>query len=94
MPGGDRTGPLGEGPMTGRGDGYCAGGSGAGYAARRGFGRGFRAWGRGFSPFGRPVDVNPGAEDELLKERAHFLQSELDWIKGRIDDIESKGSGS
>ncbi len=25
MPGGDRTGPLGWGPMTGRGAGYCAG---------------------------------------------------------------------
>lgn len=25
MPGGDRTGPLGRGPMTGRGAGYCAG---------------------------------------------------------------------
>ncbi|MBA7569646.1 hypothetical protein ES708_11387 [subsurface metagenome] len=25
MPGGDRTGPTGMGPMTGRGVGYCAG---------------------------------------------------------------------
>ena len=25
MPGGDRTGPLGQGPMTGRGAGYCGG---------------------------------------------------------------------
>jgi len=25
MPGGDRTGPIGAGPMTGRGAGYCAG---------------------------------------------------------------------
>jgi hypothetical protein len=25
MPGGDRTGPRGEGPMTGRGAGYCTG---------------------------------------------------------------------
>ena len=25
MPGGDRTGPLGMGPMTGRGLGYCTG---------------------------------------------------------------------
>jgi hypothetical protein len=27
MPGGDRTGPMGEGPLTGRGSGYCAGAS-------------------------------------------------------------------
>jgi hypothetical protein len=31
MPGRDRTGPRGEGPMTGRGAGYCAGFSTAGY---------------------------------------------------------------
>jgi len=56
MPGGDRTGPLGMGPMTGRGAGYCAGypvpgymnpygGRGSGMAGGRGFGRGM---GRGF----------------------------------------------
>lgn len=31
MPGGDRTGPLGEGPRTGRGAGYCAGNDEPGY---------------------------------------------------------------
>ena len=48
MPGGDRTGPNGIGPMTGRAAGYCAGNSVPGYAGgfRRGsFGRG---GGRGF----------------------------------------------
>lgn len=45
MPGGDRTGPMGAGPMTGRGAGYCAGNDAPGYATP-GFGRGF--WGRGF----------------------------------------------
>lgn len=42
MPGGDRTGPLGMGPMTGRGLGYCAGFTGFGRFAgghRRRFGR-------------------------------------------------------
>jgi hypothetical protein len=32
MPGGDRTGPAGLGPMTGRGAGYCAGFDVPGYA--------------------------------------------------------------
>lgn len=41
MPGGDRTGPNGMGPMTGWGAGFCAGRSTAGF---RGGGRG---WGRG-----------------------------------------------
>ncbi|MFP4016421.1 MAG: DUF5320 domain-containing protein [Halanaerobiales bacterium] len=64
MPGGDRTGPAGYGPLTGRRAGYCAGyqvpgymngpvyGRGAGYG--RGFGRGP---GRGF---GRLYDRAPG----------------------------------
>ncbi len=52
MPQGDRTGPNGQGPMTGRGLGYCNGYNGPGYnrgmpmgrgaGFRRGFGRGFR----------------------------------------------------
>ena len=45
MPGGDRTGPMGAGPMTGRGAGYCAGFSMPGYAnpmyvGGMGYGRG------------------------------------------------------
>jgi len=54
MPLGDRTGPRGMGPMTGRAAGYCAGysvpgymnpGPGRGFGFGRGLGRGF---GRGF----------------------------------------------
>lgn len=62
MPFGDRTGPWGLGPMTGRGMGYCAGfpvpgfmnpgyGFGRGFGSGRGFGRGLglgrgRGWRR------------------------------------------------
>lgn len=56
MPGGDRTGPLGTGPMTGRGAGYCAGypipGSANPIGGRGWFGRG-RGFGRGRAGFGR-----------------------------------------
>lgn len=62
MPGGDRTGPLGMGPMTGRAAGYCAGYPVSGYMnpipgrgffgrdrGRGWFGRGGgRGWGRGY----------------------------------------------
>ena len=59
MPGGDRTGPLGLGPRTGRAAGYCSGYPGPGYmhpklglgrglGRGRGFGRGFYGRGRGF----------------------------------------------
>jgi len=54
MPGGDRTGPMGMGPMTGRAAGYCAGfpvpgymnaGPGRGFGGGR-FGAGRGGWGR------------------------------------------------
>ena len=38
MPGGDRTGPLGLGPRTGRGLGYCSGYNRPGFMSRA-FGR-------------------------------------------------------
>lgn len=63
MPGGDRTGPMGAGPRTGRARGYCSGytnpgfmypgpGLGFGRGPGRGFGRGLgfgggRGWRRG-----------------------------------------------
>jgi hypothetical protein len=51
MPFGDGTGPMGLGPMTGRGRGFCAGFGRPGFAnpiAGRGFGWGWRA------PYGYP----------------------------------------
>ena len=57
MPRGDRTGPTGAGPMTGRGAGFCAGydvpgydnpALGRGFGGGRGAGRGFRGGGRGW----------------------------------------------
>jgi hypothetical protein len=74
MPRGDRTGPLGEGPKTGRQMGYCTGhdspgyvnmywlrgpGRGLGRRLGRGPGRGFRyGWGFGY---GRGFDPVPGS---------------------------------
>ncbi|HOJ59432.1 MAG TPA: DUF5320 domain-containing protein [bacterium] len=57
MPRGDRTGPMGMGPMTGRAAGYCAGYGvpgfanpvpGWGFGLGLGWGRGFRGGGRGW----------------------------------------------
>ena len=69
MPKGDKTGPSGAGPMTGRGAGYCAGylvpgyvNPVGGYGRRFGRGRG-RGWGRGFGRgqlvYPQPVVVQP-----------------------------------
>ena len=49
MPGGDGTGPMGMGPMTGRGRGLCRGffrGFGRGLGRRQGLGL-RRGWGHG-----------------------------------------------
>lgn len=50
MPGGDRTGPRGEGPRTGWGMGFCGWPGGEGKDASSGEGpwRRFWRWGRGF----------------------------------------------
>ncbi|PMP86778.1 MAG: hypothetical protein C0174_00595, partial [Thermodesulfobium narugense] len=61
MPRGDGTGPLGQGPMTGRGLGYCSdntlpGFAAAGYRIGRGFfGRGRRFFCRGLGWVGLPI---------------------------------------
>ncbi|MDO9537360.1 MAG: DUF5320 domain-containing protein [Thermoplasmata archaeon] len=67
MPYGDRTGPWGQGPMTGRRAGYCAGYDRPGYASQgmgRGFGMGYgRGMGRGRGPgrgFGQGYGRGPG----------------------------------
>lgn len=69
MPRGDKTGPQGAGPMTGRAAGYCAGypvpgymnpGLGYGRGWGRGRGRGFgRGWGRGRFVYPAPAVVQP-----------------------------------
>ncbi len=90
MPFGDRTGPLGQGPMTGRGAGYCAGYETPGYANPGGFGFGFgrgfgRGYGRGF--YGHGVaprwgwNVPASAAPEPSKEQ------ELDMLKGQADAL-------
>lgn len=46
MPFGDRTGPRGQGPRTGRGAGFCSGFAAPGFL-NRGAGPGFFGWGGG-----------------------------------------------
>lgn len=58
MPGGDRSGPMGRGPMTGRGAGFCSGSGVAGFMNRGGGGggrgRGGRGWRNMFYATGQP----------------------------------------
>lgn len=77
MPRGDGMGPMGMGPRTGRGMGYCAGVAAHGHAGcgyRMGRGRGFRnmyymtglpGWARsGANPYGVPAYTAPAADAE------------------------------
>ena len=102
MPGGDGTGPMGQGSMTGRAAGFCVGYSTPGYAnpvSGRGFGygRGFgfgRGWGRGRGRgFGwgiiPPQQVAPQQEADMLKDEAKAMQNEMKAINERIKELES-----
>ena len=66
MPWGNRTGPEGMGPMTGRARGYCAGFGLPGYMSNRGTRRSFvrqgffgygRGFGRRFNPYSFPFSM-------------------------------------
>jgi hypothetical protein len=106
MPGGDRTGPAGMGPMTGRRAGFCAGSGVPGFAGAAwgwGFGRrrGYRAggWGRGRPfdpiiaagpPWGAAVVPDPLEDKEALRRRADALQSELEALRRRLEALGSE----
>lgn len=106
MPGGDRTGPRGLGPMTGRRAGYCAGFNNPGYASGGGgFGMRNAGWGgrRGFRhvyydtglPYwARPAYPSPTPEQEVdaLKNQAQQLQTWIDEINQRISQLGKESS--
>ncbi|GAQ94260.1 hypothetical protein TAGGR_1439 [Thermodesulfovibrio aggregans] len=104
MPWGDRTGPLGQGPRTGRGLGFCSGFATPGYmnpAPGRGFGRGrgwrcfgwFGGFGRGFRFrwFWRAPffgGISSREEVDLLRQEAEILRSELEAVQKRLSELE------
>ncbi len=103
MPGFDRTGPMGAGPMTGRGMGYCNAYPGArsGFGMGRGPGRGRFFRGRpGFAPVqpARYAPVQYGQmpeyrkEDEIADLRAEkeLAERDLDMIKNRLKELEKE----
>jgi hypothetical protein len=117
MPGGDRTGPQGMGPRTGRAAGWCSGfpgpgwanptpGRGAGWGYGRGRGLGFRrGWGRGFRggfggwaapyapAYGYAASYPETAAEEIeeLRAQAKHLESTLEGIRQRIEQLEASG---
>ena len=109
MPRGDRTGPLGAGPMTGRAAGYCAGfaapgianfghgrgcgmGFGRGGGGGRGFGRGFgRGWVAPLAGAGAPTSDQ---ELAVLRQQAKQLQTDMELIQSRIQELEAPAENS
>ena len=97
MPRGDGTGPSGQGPLTGRGRGYCAGfnvlgfmnpGFGRGFGRGLGFGRGF-TWRARFMPPRMPVQqVQPQVITE--KQEKQYLEEELEILKQEIEEIQKR----
>jgi len=79
MPGFDQTGPMGQGPMTGRGLGPCGGGMA--YGRGYGRGRGWRHW--GYYP---PVRE----EKEVLVEELKSLKEEMKMLENRLGELKKK----
>lgn len=92
MPGGDRTGPQGMGPMTGRGAGYCRGAGEPGQASgRMGWGGGGRGWRHRFWATGQPgwmrqasAGQEPDRERQTLADQVSALSAQLDTLRARL----------
>jgi len=109
MPGGDRRGPLGQGPMTGRGAGYCAGtdapgfanlGPGRDFGFGRGGGRGFGGGcgfgrGRGYGKGGGRYWSHPayGIYDDMPVGERDEIRDEIAALEGRIEALNKRMAG-
>ena len=86
MPRGDGTGPMGRGPMSGRGMGFCVRVFEDGEASYIGGGikRGFRCWlGRGCSA----VPFTPQTYKEILERQKADLQKRIGSIEEELEKI-------
>lgn len=103
MPRKDGTGPMGKGPMTGRGDGFCAGFTSPGYANSFGYGCGFGGnrglrrmlyttglprWARFDGQNANRVYASDADEINFLKRQANLLESQLLDIKKRLSSFD------
>ncbi len=94
MPAGDRTGPLGQGPGTGRTFGYCYGFDAPGYmmGVRGGMGRGIglgKGMGRGRG-FGRGIGFgafNPGFVPGYPWIQSMSKEDEIKLLKSQADEL-------
>ncbi|RLG11418.1 hypothetical protein DRN69_07755 [Candidatus Pacearchaeota archaeon] len=78
MPGFDGTGPLGLGPLTGRGRGYC----------RLGLGRRFARRMRFFEPGIQPLVITEPEEKRILQAELKEIEEEKKEIQKRLKELE------
>jgi len=99
MPGGDRTGPIGGGPMTGWGRGFCGesqmqGFASGGFGGRgRGFGRagaGGRGWRNRFWATGTPGWMRGAAVPPAFAGAEPTADTELQWLEQRSTELEAE----
>jgi len=106
MPWGDRTGPMGYGPRSGRAAGYCAGyqvpghanpapgrGFGMGFGGGRGLGRGWGRWARwgGYPPYlDQPYDPVERFTSPNPKIERAVLEEELELLQDRVARLKQR----
>ncbi len=74
MPGGDKTGPIGYGPLTGRGMGSCGAGLGRGRGFRRCFYR-------------TPISLTMDEEAKILEAELKEIEAEKEAIEKRLKEM-------
>jgi len=104
MPGGDQTGPRGEGPITGRGMGFCSGSQNQGNYSHsilfgRGLARGFRRGARqgmrgyfqrrNFSPV-QNDQLNSLSEETIIENEIRTMKEKLEILENQLNKIKSK----
>lgn len=91
MPRFDRTGPMGYGPMTGRGFGYCGDNHGRrpGWGPRRGWGpnRGMRRFFGGRRPPPPPPPPTKEEEKEFLTQYKADLEAEIKEVEKELQRL-------
>lgn len=102
MPRGDRTGPEGYGPRTGRALGYCSGYDSPGYTkgiprGGRGYGRGFgrglgwrRGWGRGYYPARDPAYPAEPYQPISKDEEKQYLKDTITTLENELNSVKKR----
>ena len=95
MPNGDKTGPIGKGPKTGKGIGFCtrntnlcfSKGQGLSRRLGRGMGRGFRFFNRNDSS--KAITQNEIAEEDILLQKKQ-LEKKITDLNKKLEDLKKQ----